>query len=351
MKKQINYLGCGISGGENGARNGPCMMAGGSKKCYDSFNLILNKISAKFNNEVCVDYFGENGIGNYIKMVHNGIEYALMQLISEVYLILKISYGLTNKEISNVFNNWNLNKLNSYLLEITIKILNKKDETSNLDLLDIIKDQVDSKGTGYMTVVDALEKKIPINIIYSALEFRNISSFIPKVNVNILVQPLENKAVKKDLKDILINLENGLYFCFILTFFQGINLIYQHYYLETSLKLNLVKLLKVWRNGCIIKCNLLNEFIQFIENDNQEINKIIEFIYKNINYYNDLNIIIKSNDLPIITLSNCFQFSNILNSKKLHSAQLLQAMRDCFGGHMYERTDIDGKIHTNWLQN
>lgn len=165
MKKQINYLGCGISGGENGARNGPCMMAGGSKKCYDSFNLILNKISAKFNNEVCVDYFGENGIGNYIKMVHNGIEYALMQLISEVYLILKISYGLTNKEISNVFNNWNLNKLNSYLLEITIKILNKKDETSNLDLLDIIKDQVDSKGTGYMTVVDALEKKYQL-ILY-----------------------------------------------------------------------------------------------------------------------------------------------------------------------------------------
>ena len=156
------------------------MMIGGPIEGFTNFFPILDKITAKYNNHSCFDYFGNGGIGNYIKMVHNGIEYGIMQLISETYIILKNNYGLTNINISKIFEKWNKYKLNSYLLSITIKILNKKDSDSGICLIDMIKDKIDSKGTGHMTVVDALEKKIPINIIFSALEFRNLSVFREK---------------------------------------------------------------------------------------------------------------------------------------------------------------------------
>lgn len=340
--KNINYIGCGISGGEKGARNGPCMMAGGTKQGYDNFSDILNKICVSYEGETCVNYFGNGGIGNYIKMVHNGIEYALMQLISESYLILKVNYGLNNYEISNIFSLWNKNKLNSYLLEITIKILNKIDEKTNINLVDLIKDNVESKGTGHMTVIDALEKKVPINIIYSSLEFRNISTLKESVSNN-------SSYKKKDPIGILENLENCLYFCFILTFYQGLNLINKHYNFETNNDINVLKILKVWRDGCIIRCNLLNDIISF-SGENCNINNLLEFINKNIMNKIYLEEIIKNNiKLPLITMTNCFEFIKIIDVEILHSGKLLQAMRDCFGSHMYERIDIDGKHHTNWI--
>lgn len=344
LAKNIKYLGCGISGGEKGARYGPCMMAGGSKLAFDSFKEVLENICVRYNNDVCVDYFGNGGIGNYVKMVHNGIEYGLMQVISETYIMFK-SFNYSNQEISNIFSEWNENKLKSYLLEISVKILNKKDDSSDIDLIDLIKEEVESKGTGYMTVVDALEKKIPINIIFSALEFRNTSFFRKNINIE---NKIEFKINTKG-KEIIQQIENALYLSFILVFVQGINLIYQHYYLVEESKLDIVKLLKVWRNGCIIKCDLLNEFIDFMSSSQDDINKLYKFVESKNIYLDDLENICKLNNLPIITLSNCLQYYNLIFSETLKSGKLLQAMRDCFGGHMYERTDKDGKFHSEWL--
>lgn len=347
LSKNIKYLGCGISGGEKGARTGPCMMIGGNYEGFKYFNHLLEKISAKYNNEFCFDYYGNGGIGNYIKMVHNGIEYGFMQLISETYNILKNHYELSNADISKIFEKWNKKKLDSYLLSITIKILNKKDSDSGLCLIDMIKDKVDSKGTGHMTVIDALEKKIPINIIFSALEFRNLSVFRKNIS----------SSSKNTYKKMIINtniidkLENALYFSIILTFFQGINLIYYHNLEVNKDKLNLVKLLKVWRNGCIIKCNIINEIIDYIIKNKYEINEFVLFLKeKNNIYYNDLFDVINSTKEPILTYSNVLQFCNIIFSKKLQSAPLLQAMRDCFGGHMFELENFNEKIHADWLE-
>ena len=353
LSKNIKYLGCGISGGEKGARTGPCMMIGGPIEGFTNFFPILDKITAKYNNHSCFDYFGNGGIGNYIKMVHNGIEYGIMQLISETYIILKNNYGLTNINISKIFEKWNKYKLNSYLLSITIKILNKKDSDSGICLIDMIKDKIDSKGTGHMTVVDALEKKIPINIIFSALEFRNLSVFREKFYLN---NNNNNNKLKKILitDDIIDKLENTLYFSIILTFFQGINLIYNHN-LEKNIinkdkKLDLIKLLKVWRNGCIIKCNIINDIINYIEKNKYELNEFVLFIEEKYKlYYEDLFYIICNTKEPIITYSNVLQFCNIIFSKKLESAPLVQAMRDCFGGHMFEFENYSTKFHTNWL--
>ena len=319
-------------------------MAGGSKLAFDSFKEVLENICVKYNNDVCVDYFGNGGIGNYVKMVHNGIEYGLMQVISEIYIMLK-SFNYSNQEISNIFLKWNESKLKSYLLEISIKILNKKDDNSDFDLIDLVKEEVESKGTGYMTVVDALEKKIPINIIFSALEFRNISFFRKNINIENKIEFTFNTKEEEVIKQI----ENALYLSFILIFIQGINLIYQHYYSVEESKLNIVKLLKVWRNGCIIKCDLLNKFIDFMSSSQDDINKLYKFVESKNIYLDDLENICKFNNLPIITLSNCLQYHNLIFSKNLKSGSLLQAMRDCFGGHMYERTDKDGKFHTEWI--
>ena len=347
LSKNIKYLGCGISGGEKGARTGPCMMIGGNYDGFKYFNPLLEKISAKYQNEFCFDYYGDGGIGNYIKMVHNGIEYGVMQLISETYNILKNHYELSNVEISKILEKWNKGKLDSYLLSITIKILNKKDTNSGVCLIDMMKDKVDSKGTGHMTVIDALEKKIPINIIFSALEFRNLSIF--RKNISSSPSPSYKKILITD--NIINKLENALYFSIILTFFQGINLIYYHNLEVNNDKLNLVKLLKVWRNGCIIKCNIINETIEYIEKNKYEINEFVLFIKEKHNiYYNDLFDVINITKEPILTYSNVLQFCNIIFSKKLQSAPLLQAMRDCFGGHMFELEDYNEKIHADWLE-
>jgi 6-phosphogluconate dehydrogenase len=308
---------------------------------------LLEKISAKYQNEFCFDYYGDGGIGNYIKMVHNGIEYGVMQLISETYNILKNHYELSNVEISKILEKWNKGKLDSYLLSITIKILNKKDTNSGVCLIDMMKDKVDSKGTGHMTVIDALEKKIPINIIFSALEFRNLSIF--RKNISSSPCPSYKKILITD--NIINKLENALYFSIILTFFQGINLIYYHNLEVNNDKLNLIKLLKVWRNGCIIKCNIINEIIDYIDKNKYEINEFVFFIKEKHNiYYNDLFDVINITKEPILTYSNVLQFCNIIFSKKLQSAPLLQAMRDCFGGHMFELEDYNEKIHADWLE-
>ena len=345
LEKDINYLGCGISGGENGARNGPCMMPGGSLTAYKCFEDVLLKICVKYKDDVCVSYFGKGGIGNYIKMVHNGIEYALMQIISEVYLILK-NNKLTNSEIANTLETWNKNLFNCYLLEITIKILRKKDNDSSDYLLDKIVDIVESKGTGHMTVIDALEKKVPINIIYSALEFRNISSFKKNIilsNENDLINDFSHKNLNEDIK-------NAMYLGFILSFIQGLNLINEHYKMcNDNNSIDLINLLKVWRNGCIIKCNLLSDLITYLDGVSN-INKLYDFLdQKKYSYYSLYKMIQNNVNLPLITLNNCHIYFNLIYSKNLESGKLLQAMRDCFGGHMYERSDKNGKFHTEWI--
>ena len=345
LDKNINYLGCGISGGEKGARYGPCMMPGGSINAYKCFEDVLLKICVRYDDDVCVSYFGKGGIGNYIKMVHNGIEYALMQIISEVYLILK-NKNLTNLEIANILEDWNENLFNCYLLEITIKILKKKDNDSSDYLLDKIIDIVESKGTGHMTVIDALEKKVPINIIYSALEFRNISSFKKNIILNKeseLVNELKFDNFNDDLKNVM-------YLGFILSFIQGLNLINEHYKIcNDNNSIDLINLLKVWRNGCIIKCNLLNELISYIDKV-PDFNKLYDFLDQKKYCYHSLYKIIQNNiNLPLVTLNNCHIYFNLIYSKKLESGKLLQAMRDCFGGHMYERIDKNGKFHSEWI--
>lgn len=348
----INFIDMGISGGGSGALNGPSLMPGGDKKTYNKISHFLKKISAKKNNEPCVDYIGPSGSGHYIKMVHNGIEYGNMQLISEIYNIFKNLLLMNNEEISNIFKKWNKKKLNSYLIKITSKILKFKNK-NNQYLIDFIIDKGDNKGTGKWASISALELELPFSLITEAVFCRYLSNFKKERQMaSKNIEKTNVKNIKINKEKFIKHLEHALYFGIIISYTQGFTLIKQASK-KHKWNLNHSIIAKIFQEGCIIKAKILNEIMLIYKKNNKIKNLLLSPIFQKKTKKYQLSIrkiLIKSikYNLAVPTLSSSLSYYDSYHSEKL-PINLIQAQRDYFGNHMYERIDKNGKFHTNWI--
>ena len=348
----IRYLGVGISGGETGARFGPSIMPGGYPDTYERVRPLFEKISAFVNEIPCVAYIGKGAAGHYVKMVHNGIEYALMQLIAETYHLLKRA-GYSNQEMYTLFDEWNKGRLKSFLIEITGAIFIQKDEQGKDDLLDLIADTAHQKGTGAWTSMDAMQIQSPVPAIDSAVSQRILSSLRGqrKAAAGLYNPGVNSEETNK--KDLAANLEKALYFSFITTFAQGLALL-QQASLVHKYEINTEKVATIWRGGCIIRAALLEGIMQAFRDQPEltnlmlapEFSKELELTHdavRKVIYYG------LDQQIPVPSLTSGLNYYYSYHSEWL-PANLIQAQRDFFGAHTYERIDREGIFHTIWSE-
>ncbi|MBP6619520.1 MAG: NADP-dependent phosphogluconate dehydrogenase [Leadbetterella sp.] len=342
-KDGIHFIGTGVSGGEEGALKGPSIMPSGNLDAYKYIEPFLDKIAAKDSNgQSCCTYIGPDGSGHFIKMVHNGVEYAEMQLIAEVYALLRYKNGLEPNVISEIFEDWNKGDLQSYLLEITAKILTKKEDDKWL--VDIILDQAGNKGTGNWTTVTATEMGLPATLITSALFARYTSTVREKY---------DDFAFEKAISQSPIDLEkvkNAYKLARIINHQQGFGLI-KTASDEFEWKLNLSEIARIWTNGCIIRSTLMEKIKEYfkIEDDLFSVKEISEEIINSKNDLKSFCLASIESELAIPCMLSANDFVNSLNSD-LKTANIIQAQRDYFGAHTYQRVDAErGKFfHTIW---
>ena len=346
----INFIGVGISGGEEGALNGPSIMPGGQLDAYQNVESILKDIAAVKNGEPCVTYIGGNGAGHYVKMIHNGIEYADMQLIAEAYSIMKTVLNMSHEEMSSIFEQWNQTELNSYLIEITSHILKYKENGEYL--VEKIMDKAGQKGTGKWTAIDSLELGIPSTVISESVYARCISSLKDeRIKANKLYNFKQNNNIQIDKEQVLDQLKNALYISKICTYAQGFRQM-KAAEVEYGWSLPLGDIAKIWREGCIIRAEFLDEITNAFERNNQLDNLLFDDYFKSriINHESDLREIVKlsiDTKMPIPGFSSSLTYLDQARSEQL-SANMIQAQRDYFGAHTYERIDQEGKFHTEW---
>ena len=274
-KENIHFMGAGVSGGELGARFGPSIMPGGVKEAYDRISEMLKAIAAKVNGEPCVTFIGTGSAGHYVKMVHNGIEYAIMQLIAEAYHLLKEIGGLNNDELHETFSKWNKGILQSFLIEITADIFLQQDEFTNNRLVDMILDAAQQKGTGAWTSEDAMDQQVPIPAIDIAVSMRDLSSYKKERESaqKILKGPINEK---KDSKETLIaELEQALYFSMITTYAQGLSLLSMASK-KYKYGLKLEEIAAIWRGGCIIRAALLENIREAYSKESSLVNIMLD---------------------------------------------------------------------------
>lgn len=351
-EKNIYYLGVGVSGGEEGARKGPAIMPGGDRKAYTEVQNILEDISAKAYGEPCCNYIGENGAGHYVKMVHNGIEYADMQLISEIYMLLKHIGGLSNEELQKVFDDWNHNELESYLIEITADIFKVKDGEGYL--VDKIVDKASQKGTGKWTNLEAMDLGVDISVITSAVNARYMSNLKEerKKGAELIAAPAEKTAMDKEA---LIELtRNSLYAAKIVCYAQGFKMLdkAQEVY---DWKLNFGEIAKIFRGGCIIRAKFLNDIANSLTAESGVANLIFADFFRkavnqNIDKMRELVILAVQNGIAVPALSSALAYLDTYRTAE-SGANLIQAQRDYFGAHTFERIDKEGNFHYEWTAN
>ena len=350
-RKKINYLGVGISGGSHGARFGPSIMPGGSKEAYGHVRDIFEAASAHIDDEPCVTWLGPGSAGHYVKMVHNGIEYALMQLIAETYDIMQQTLGLSDSQLSMVYKQWNDGPLNSYLIEITSNIFRKIDEKSHKHLVDIILDEAHQKGTGTWSSQSALELQVSIPVIDIAVQMRYLSS---EKSLRIS----ESKLLKGptvvfngDKNSLIDNLRDALFAGFIISYSQGFSLL-ESASQAMDYSLDMEKIAAIWRGGCIIRSALLSEIMRAYS-ENPDLSILLEdtkFSETLIKLQNGLRQVVKTgaeSGIPMPGLMSILSYYDSIRSPWL-PANLIQAQRDYFGSHQYQRTDIKGTFHTQW---
>ena len=347
--KNIHFIGAGVSGGSKGARFGPSIMPGGDKECYSNLKAIFEATSAKVNGDPCVTYLGNTSSGHYVKMIHNGIEYAIMQLISENYHILKYGLKKSNKQIHEVFERWNEGILESYLIEITRDIFKASDKESGNDLVDMILDKAKQKGTGKWTSQSAMDFGVSIPTIDSSVSMRIISSF------KSLREKAESIYGKNKINDLNINitdLEKSLIFSFIISFAQGLSQL-KIASDEKSYDLNYEEICKIWRGGCIIRARLLENFMKAFKKNNDLSNLLFDedissIINDTVNAARKVSVYCINNQIPVYSLLASLSYFDAIKSSRL-PMNLIQAQRDCFGEHTFERIDKPGTFHFgNW---
>lgn len=348
--KGIHFFGMGISGGEKGARFGPSLMPGGNKEAYERLRPIFESIAAKVNGEPCVEYLGNGSAGNYVKMAHNGIEYGIMQLISEAYDLMKRGYELDDTTIQKVFEDWNNTELESYLIEITGHILKKKDTDGQL-LINLISDWAKSKGTGKWTSQNAMDLEVPLSTVDAAVAMREMSKNKPE-RIEASSKLIWNaEQTNTDLPSAIETLKGALYFSILITYAQGLALLTKASK-EYNYDLNLETIAKIWRGGCIIRSTLLEDFRQAYAKNGELKNillddSIAKTLTENQSKIRSTVQFAVQKGIPIAGLMNSLAYFDAYRSEKLPT-NLIQALRDYFGAHTYERTDTNGIFHTEW---
>lgn len=350
-RKGINFLGLGISGGAAGARLGPSMMAGGSLEAYQRVENIFNAVAAKVNNEPCVAYLGPGSAGHYVKMVHNGIEYGIMQLIAETYDIMRRGLGLNNKQLQEVYAEWNNSELESFLMEVTAQIFSQPDELTNGALIDYILDSSKQKGTGKWTLQNALELGVPVPILDTAVAMRYMSGNKKEREEVAKIFNSINEIITEDKTSFISQLKSALYFSFIITYSQGMSLM-KEASREYQYNLNLKKIVKIWRGGCIIRANLLEHINAALTKKPDLSNLLLSPAFSEILLHKqrDLRKVIKAAidaGIPVPGLMASLAYFDAFRSHRL-PANLIQAQRDFFGAHTYERIDREGTFRTHW---
>lgn len=350
----INFIGMGVSGGEIGALTGPSLMPGGQQQAYEKVKHILSDISAKADDGApCVAYIGPNGAGHYVKMVHNGIEYADMQLIAESYVMMKDLLGMSHEAISQTFKEWNMGELSSYLIEITGNIFTKIDDETNEPLVEKIMDTAGQKGTGKWTSINALELGIPLTIITESVFARFISS-LKEERVNASKQLEGPEAVfNGDKEAFLEKIRKALYMSKICSYAQGFAQM-RRASMENEWNLQLGELAMIWREGCIIRAQFLQKIKDAYDKDANLQNLLLDPYFKDIvtNYQGALREVVGTavqNGIATPGFSASINYYDSYRSEDL-PANLIQAQRDYFGAHTYARKDMDGVFHTEWVE-
>ena len=352
----INFIGTGVSGGEEGALKGPAIMPGGQKDAYDLVAPILEEIAAKAGDGApCVTYVGPNGAGHYVKMVHNGIEYGDMQLIAESYDILRRVGGLTVEETAEVFKSWNTGELDSYLIEITADILTKKDPETGKPMVDVIMDTAGNKGTGKWTSQSALDLGVPLPLITESVFARYISTLKEERQIaSKELSPIKVPELSNTEKQALVeSVRKGLYFSKIMSYAQGFAQM-RVASEEFDWNLNYGEIAKIFRAGCIIRAQFLQKITDAFERDPELKNLLLDkyFLYVTESYQAAVREVVVTAvqaGIPVPTFSSALAYYDSYRSEVL-PANLIQAQRDYFGAHTYNRVDKPGVFHFEWAQ-
>lgn len=351
--KGIHFVGAGISGGEEGALKGPSIMPGGTKEAYRTLGPILESIAAIAEGEPCVTHIGSDGAGHFVKMIHNGIEYADMQLIAESYDLLRQSGGFSPKEIADIFSDWNKGELESYLIEITAEVLRQTDAKTGKPFVDIVVDAAGSKGTGVWTVQTSLNLGVPVSGIAEAVFARSLSSQteqrkgkpgLPSNNQtwNVTDKPAFIESVRK-----------ALYASKIIAYAQGFDAI-RAGAKEFNWDINLGEVARIWRGGCIIRAQFLNHITDAYRKNPNLLSLLfddyfLKAIDSSLAAWREVVAMAALSGIPAPAFSSSLSYYDGLRAERLPAA-LVQGQRDFFGAHTYKRVDQAGTFHTRWSQ-
>ncbi len=351
-QKEIQFVGMGVSGGEEGALRGPSIMPGCDPLVWKKIQPILEKIAAKdFKGNPCVTHVGTDGAGHYIKMVHNGIEYAVMQLMAEAYHMLKLIYSLQAKQIAEIFTDYQKGALKSYLFDIAVPVLERKDDYQKGHLIDYILDKAGQKGTGRWTAIDGLQRGAVISTIAESVFARGVSSF---KNERIALSKIYKKPVVKPSISLQVfkkQLEHALYVGMISAYAQGFNLI-QMAADEQDWKINFAEISRIWEGGCIIRADLLNFLHKAFLKDKKtlhlfSIKPVQKAVISHLSDFRSVTAMANFHGVPALGFSTSLAYVESMTSEAL-PANFIQGLRDFFGAHTYERIDKKGSFHTPW---
>ncbi len=345
------YMGLGVSGGEAGARFGPSLMPGGPPAGYQRVEPILRAVAAKVRGEPCVAYLGTGSAGHYVKMVHNGIEYGLMQLIAETYDLLKNGLGLENADLHQVYTRWHQAELASYLVEITAQIMKIRDAQTGGWLLDVIVDRAGEKGTGIWTSQEALALRVPIPTIDAAVSQRALSGLREERSAASAVLPGPPARPADQPENFIAKVKNALLAGMFITFAQGLALLRRasrHY----GYQVDLAQVARIWRGGCIIRAAILDDIRTAYGRDPELANLLLAPNLRPglLAIHPDLRTVVAAAVLagiPVPGLAASLSYFDAYRRAWL-PANLIQAQRDYFGAHTYERLDASGRFHTDW---
>lgn len=346
----INFVGAGISGGEEGALLGPSIMPGGSAEAWTTLGPILTSIAAVAEGEPCVTHVGTDGAGHFVKMIHNGIEYADMQLIAEAYDLIRYGTGKTPTEIADIFAEWNTGELESYLIEITAEVLRQTDAKTGQPLVDVILDQAAAKGTGAWTVQSALDLGIPVSSIAEAVFARSLSSK-PAQRAAAASLPGPTPALVPDTDAFIEDVRQALYASKIIAYSQGFDEIVAGAQ-EYDWNIHKGEIAKIWRGGCIIRAQFLNRITEAYADDPGLVALVTapyfqDAVAKAQDSWRRVVCTAAESGIPSPAFSSSLAYYDGLRAKRLPAA-LVQGQRDFFGAHTYKRVDMPGSFHTLW---
>ena len=357
-KSGINFIGMGVSGGELGALHGPSLMPGGQKEAYDLVAPILTKIAAKAEDgKPCVAYIGPNGAGHYVKMVHNGIEYGDEELIDESYNVMRNVLGLSVDDMAKIFHEWDQGELDSFLINITADILTRKDDLGddkNKPIVDMILDRGANKGTGKWSSMTALDGGAPQSVITEAVYARYISMMKDERVKASKELPVETEAISIDDKEAMIEkIRQALYFGKVMSYAQG----FEQMRIDSDRydwNLKYGELAQIWREGCIIRAQFLQKITDAFDKNPELKNLLLDDYFKDITKKyqkatRDVVALAVKAGVPTPSLSAAINYYDSYRAEVL-PANLLQAQRDYFGAHTYQRTDRPGNFHYSWYE-